>query len=70
VDDFQCEWPTYKGAESNIQKLKHNKAPREYNITAELIKYGGKSVTGAVHKLITSIWETKQIPDNWRISII
>jgi hypothetical protein len=70
VDDGQCEPPTYKEAESNIQKLKNNKAPGADNIIAELIKYGGKAVTEAVHKLITLIWETEQTLDNWRISII
>jgi hypothetical protein len=38
VDDGQCEPPTCEEAESNIQKLKNNKAPGEGNITAELIK--------------------------------
>jgi hypothetical protein len=56
--------------QSNIQKLKNNRAPGEDNITAELIKYGGKAVTEAVHELFTLIWETEQIPDNWRIGII
>jgi hypothetical protein len=34
--------------DSNIEKLKDNKAPGEDNITAELIKYGGNAVTEAV----------------------
>jgi hypothetical protein len=34
VDDGQCEPPTYKEVESNIQKLKNNKALEDYNITA------------------------------------
>jgi sorting nexin-29 len=70
VDDGQCQLPTYEEVESNIQKLKIDKAPGEDNITAELIKYGGKAVTEGVHKLITLIWETEQTLDNWRISII
>jgi hypothetical protein len=70
VDDGQCEPPTYEEAGRNIQKLKNNKALGEVNITAELIKYGGKAVREAVHKLITLIWETEQIPDNWRTGII
>jgi hypothetical protein len=69
-DDGQREPPTYEEVECNIQKLKNNKALGKDNITAELIKYGGKAVREVVHKLITLIWETEQIPDNWRIGII
>jgi hypothetical protein len=66
----QCELPTYKEVERNVQKLKNNKAPGEDNIIADLIKYGGKAVIEAVHKLITLTWDTEQIPDNWRMGII
>jgi sorting nexin-29 len=60
----------YKVVERNIQKLRNNNASGEDNITAELIKYGGKAVIEAVHKLMTLIWETEQMPDNWRIRIM
>jgi hypothetical protein len=70
VDDGQCEPPTYEEVEHNIQKLKNNRALGEDNITEELIKYGGKAVREAVHKLITLIWETEQTPHNWRTGII
>jgi hypothetical protein len=43
-DDGQCELPTYKEVEYNIQKLKKNKAPGEDNITAELINMEGKQL--------------------------
>jgi hypothetical protein len=52
-----------------VQKLK-NKGPGEDNITSELIKYGGKAVTEAVHIVITLFWETEQISGNWRIGIL
>jgi hypothetical protein len=53
VDDGQCGPPTYREVESSIQILKNNKALGGDNITAELIKCGGKAVTEALHKLIT-----------------
>jgi hypothetical protein len=40
-----------------IEKLKSHKSPGTDQIPAELIKAGGRTVRGAIHKLIISIWK-------------
>jgi len=37
---------------------------------AELIKYGGKALVDAMYKLIRTIWETKKMPERWKLGII
>ena len=39
-----------------IEKLKSHKSPGIDQIPAELIKAGGRTIRGAIHKLIIAIW--------------
>ena len=39
-------------------------------IPAELIKAGGGTICGEIHKLITSIWKKEKLPEEWKESII
>jgi hypothetical protein len=36
----------------------------------ELIKAGGKTIHCAIHKLIISIWNKEELPEEWKESII
>jgi len=53
-----------------IRNLKESRAPGEDLITAELIKYGGRKLWTNIHQLIKTIWETEQMPQEWRTAII
>jgi hypothetical protein len=53
-----------------IAKLKKHKLPGSDQISAELIQTGGEMLMSAVHKLIHSIWNKEQLPDQWKESII
>ena len=53
-----------------IEKLKSHKSPGTTQIPAELIKAGGKTIRGEIHKLIISIWNKEELPDEWKESII
>ena len=52
-----------------IGKLKSHKSSGIDEIPAELIKAGGGTICGEIHKLITSILKEK-LPEEWKESII
>jgi hypothetical protein len=43
-----------------IENLKSHKSP------AELIKAGGRTISSAIHKLVISIWNKKELPEEWK----
>jgi hypothetical protein len=49
-----------------IAKLKKYKSPGNDEIPAELIQAGGKTLLSAIHKLINSIWNKEELPDQGR----
>ena len=58
--------PTLAEVQSNLQKLKSNKAPGLDNISAEMLKCGGLQLEKDLHILIIEIWEVQKIPDDWK----
>jgi hypothetical protein len=53
-----------------IAKLKKYKSPGSDQILAELIQAGGGILLSAIHKLINSVWNKEELPDQWKESII
>jgi hypothetical protein len=55
-----------------IDKQKGHKSPGIDQIPAELIKAGGRTISCEIHtsKLIISIWNKKELPEEWKESII
>jgi hypothetical protein len=53
-----------------IAKLKKYKSPGSEKIPAELIQAGREMFLSAIHKLINSIWDKEELPDQWKESII
>ena len=53
-----------------IEKLKSHKSPGVYQIPAELIKEAGRTIPYQIHKLIVSIWNKEELPEEWKESII
>ena len=53
-----------------IDKLKNHKSPGIDEIPAELIKAGGRIICCEIHKLIVSVWNKEELPDEWKESII
>ena len=53
-----------------IEKLKSHKSPGIDQIPEELIKEGGKTILLEVHKLLISIWNKEELPEEWKESII
>ena len=52
-----------------IEKLKTHTTPGIYQITAELIKAGGRTIHSEIHKLINPIWNKVELPEEWKESI-
>ena len=52
-----------------IEKLKRHKSPGIDHIPAELIKAGCRTILYEIHKLINSIWNTEELPEEWKESI-
>ena len=62
--------PSAFEVELAIEKLKNHKSPGIDQIPAELIKAGGRTIRCVIHKLIISIWNKKELPEEWKESII
>jgi sorting nexin-29 len=50
--------------------LKKYKSPGSDEIPAELIQAGGEMLLSVIHKLINSIGNKEELPDQWKESII
>jgi len=53
-----------------IEKLKSQKSQGIDQIPAKLIKAGGRTIRCEIHKLIISIWNKEELPEEWKESII
>jgi hypothetical protein len=53
-----------------IGKLKSYKSPGTDQIPAELIKAGGETLCSEIHKVICSVWNKEELPQQWKKSII
>jgi len=62
--------PSASEFELAIDKLKSHKSPGIDQITAELIKAGGRTIFLEIYNLITSIWKKEKLPKKWKESII
>jgi hypothetical protein len=56
--------PSHLEVEISIAKLK------KYKSLAELHQAGGETFVSVFHKLITTIWNKEEMPDQWKESII
>jgi len=62
--------PSAFKVELAIEKLKSHKSPGIDQIPAELIKAGDRTIRWVIHKLIISIWNKEELPEEWKESII
>jgi hypothetical protein len=53
-----------------IEKLKRLKSPGTDKIRAEMTQAGGRSIRSEIHKLINSICNKDELPQEWKESII
>jgi hypothetical protein len=62
--------PSAFEVEMVIEKLKRHKSPGTDQIPAELIKAGGRIIRSEIHKLIVSIWNKEELPEEWKELVI
>ena len=62
--------PSAFDIELATEKLKSNKLPGTDQIPAELIKGGVRTIRDESHKLIISIWNKEELPEQWKESVI
>jgi len=62
--------PSAFEVEMTTGKLKSHKSPGIDQIPAELVKAGGRIIRFEIHKLIISIWNKEEMPEDWKDSII
>ena len=49
-----------------IKQLKNNKAAGIDGLAPELLKFGPGKLIWIVHRVVVWIWETEQLPDEWK----
>ena len=62
--------PSAFDVELAIEKLKRHKSPGTDQTPAELIQAGGRTMRSEIHKLINSKWNKKELPEEWKESIV
>jgi len=62
--------PSAFDVELAIEKIKSHKSPGIDQIPAEMINAGGRTIRYEIHKLIITIWDTEELPEEWKWSII
>jgi hypothetical protein len=62
--------PHYSRLKIAITKLKKYESADSDQILAELIQAGGETLLSVIHKLINSIWNKAELPDQWKESVI
>jgi hypothetical protein len=50
--------------------MKGHKSPAIEQIPAELIREGGRNIRSDIYEIISSIWNMKELPEEWKESII
>jgi hypothetical protein len=53
-----------------LLQVERYKSPGSDEIPAEVIQAGGETLQSEIHKLINSIWNRQELPDQWKEFII
>jgi hypothetical protein len=62
--------PSYLEVQISIATLKNYKSPGSDQIPAELYQAGGETLVSVIHKIITSVGNKEELPDQPKESII
>ncbi|XP_065080620.1 uncharacterized protein LOC135703351 [Ochlerotatus camptorhynchus] len=70
AEDRTDPTPTLREVKDSIQQLKNNKAAGKDGVAAKLIKMGPEKLATCLHRMIVRIWETEQLPEEWKEGVI
>ena len=70
TNDEDVPPPTIGEVKDAIRMLKNNKSVGKDGIGAELIKMGPGKLAKCLHQLIVKIWDTEQLPEEWKEGVI
>jgi hypothetical protein len=62
--------PSHLEVDIAVAKPKNYKSPGSDQSLSELLQAGGETLVSVFHKLINSIWNKEELPDQWKESII
>jgi hypothetical protein len=62
--------PSAFDVEMVIEELKRHTSPDSNKIPPEKLKAGGWTARTEIHKLINSIWNKEELPEEWKESIL
>jgi hypothetical protein len=57
------------GVKMAVEKLKRYKSPGSDQIPAEVIQAGSSTMHSEILKLINSVWNKKELPEQWKATI-
>jgi hypothetical protein len=57
---------TVQEIETALKKLACHKAGTRDGLVNELLKYGGRALVDMFHRLVTVLWATESVPQQWR----
>ncbi len=72
AENYPCEVgpPTLDEVCTTIRQLRDNRAPREDGIPVEFIKMCLESLGPWLHRVITKVWLSETVPNNWSEAVL
>ena len=62
--------PSVSEVELDTENLKRHKLPGVDQILEDVINEGDRTIRSEIHKLINSIWNQEELPEEWKESIV
>ncbi|XP_050344603.1 uncharacterized protein LOC126769729 [Nymphalis io] len=70
VSEYLDNPPTFEEFVKAVKRLKNSKSPGMDQLPAEVYKYSGKHIVSRLYHLILNVWETEEVPQEWKDAII
>ena len=68
--ELEVTKPSLLEVKNAIIAMKNYMAAGEDNITSEMLKAGKESVAAELHKIVSTIWDSEILPEQWKTGII